>query len=366
MEEINVSENTEMKENTAQDVAATETEVVETEVATAQVAAQPTAPTMTLPRKLTKEDFDHTKRKRDKFLIWLKAILYTLISAFCIAFAADTLLGPNDFTIGGATGISVLLFKAFGFSKAITLSCINVPLVVLSFFFVKKKFAILSALNIGAQNLFMIFFEKCIDLEIVFPGGEPSKIFAAIASGLLVGLAISLAFKVGGSTGGADILSVMIQRKIKSNSISTILFTINCVVIGSSIFVFKPEGDIDEALKVGLMLMPVVLAAFEAFMEIRTYEALLNGSLSAVEFRIITDKPDEMANAIMHELSRGVTAIPATGMYTKITHTMLVCVVSKRQVTTLQRIMKTVDPDSFAITTKATQVLGLGFYRTEN
>ena len=355
-----------MKENTAQDVAATETEVVETEVATAQAAAQPTAPTMTLPRKLTKEDFDHTKRKRDKFLIWLKAILYTLISAFCIAFAADTLLGPNDFTIGGATGISVLLFKAFGFSKAITLSCINVPLVVLSFFFVKKKFAILSALNIGAQNLFMIFFEKCIDLEIVFPGGEPSKIFAAIASGLLVGLAISLAFKVGGSTGGADILSVMIQRKIKSNSISTILFTINCVVIGSSIFVFQPKGDIDAATKVGLMLMPVVLAAFEAFMEIRTYEALLNGSQSAVEFRIITDKPDEMANAIMHELSRGVTAIPATGMYTKITHTMLVCVVSKRQVTTLQRIMKTVDPDSFAITTKATQVLGLGFYRTEN
>ena len=371
MEEINVSENTEMKENTAQDVAATETEVVETEVATAQAAAQPTAPTMTLPRKLTKEDFDHTKRKRDKFLIWLKAILYTIISAFCIAFAADTLLGPNKFTIGGATGISVLIYEATGgenggFSKAITLACINVPLVILSFFFVKKKFAVLSALNIGAQNLFMLLFEKCIDLEIVFPGGEPSKIFAAIASGLLVGLAISLAFKVGGSTGGADILSVMIQRKIKSNSISTILFTINCVVIGSSIFVFKPKGDIDAATKVGLMLMPVVLAAFEAFMEIRTYEALLNGSLSAVEFRIITDKPDEMANAIMHELSRGVTAIPATGMYTKITHTMLVCVVSKRQVTTLQRIMKTVDPDSFAITTKATQVLGLGFYRTEN
>jgi uncharacterized membrane-anchored protein YitT (DUF2179 family) len=360
MEEMNVSENTEIKENAVQ-------ENVETEVAPAQA----TAPVMTLPRKLTKADFDHTKRKRDKFLIWLKAIVYTLLSAFCIAFAADTLLGPNKFTIGGATGISVLIYEATGgenggFSKAITLACINVPLVVLSFFFVKKKFAILSALNIGAQNLFMLLFENFVDLEIVFPGGEPSKIFAAIASGLLVGLAISLAFKVGGSTGGADILSVMIQRKIKSNSISTILFTINCIVIGSSIFVFKPEGDIDEALKVGSMLMPIVLAAFEAFMEIRTYEALLNGSLSAVEFRIITDKPDEMANAIMHELSRGVTAIPATGMYTKITHTMLVCVVSKRLVTTLQRIMKTVDPDSFAITTKATQVLGLGFYRTEN
>jgi uncharacterized membrane-anchored protein YitT (DUF2179 family) len=71
-----------------------------------------------------------------------------------------------------------------------------------------------------------------------------------------------------------------------------------------------------------------------------------------------------MANAIMHELSRGVTALPATGMYTKITHTMLVCVVSRRQVATLQKIMSNIDPDSFAVTSKATQVLGLGFFKS--
>lgn len=356
MEEKNMSENT---ENTAQ----------------ATVAENTAAQTQTLPPKITKEDFAPSKRKRDKFWVWVKAALYTMLSSFCIAFAAHTLLGPNQFTIGGATGIAVLLYEAVGISKAITLACINLPLVVLSFFFVKKKFAILSALNIGMQSLWMLLLELLFPtnaetnlskISIVFPGGEASKILAAIAAGLCVGLAISLAFKIGGSTGGADILSVMIQRKVKASSISMILFSINCIVIGSSVFVFKSTDNTDGATLFGQMFMPIVLAAFEAFIEIRTYEAMLNGLQSAVEFRIITDKPEEMSNAIMREMSRGVTAIPAKGMYTKITHTMLVCVVSKRQVTTLQKIMQTVDPDSFAVTSKATQVLGLGFFRSDD
>ena len=72
-----------------------------------------------------------------------------------------------------------------------------------------------------------------------------------------------------------------------------------------------------------------------------------------------------MAKALMKELSRGVTALPATGMYTRITHTMLLCVVSRRQVVTLKRIMKQVDPDSFAVMSNVSQVLGLGFYTEE-
>ena len=114
-----------------------------------------------------------------------------------------------------------------------------------------------------------------------------------------------------------------------------------------------------------LTLLPIMMSAFESYIESRTNESVTNGFQSAREFRIITDKPDEMAKALMKELSRGVTAIPATGMYTKITHTMLLCVVNRRQVVTLKRIMKQVDPDSFAVMSNVSQVLGLGFYIDE-
>ena len=108
-----------------------------------------------------------------------------------------------------------------------------------------------------------------------------------------------------------------------------------------------------------------MMSAFEAYIESRTNETVTNGFHSAREFRISTDKPEEMAKALMKELSRGVTALPATGMYTRITHTMLLCVVSRRQVVTLKRIMKQVDPDSFAVMSNVSQVLGLGFYTSE-
>jgi uncharacterized membrane-anchored protein YitT (DUF2179 family) len=155
----------------------------------------------------------------------------------------------------------------------------------------------------------------------------------------------------------------MIQKKLAAGSIAWILFALNCIVIGASIFVFKPDGNTENML--GVALLPIALSAFEAYIESKTNESITSGFQSAVEFRIITDKPEEMSRALMKELSRGVTAIPATGMYTKITHTMLLCVVSRRQVATLQRVMRSVDADSFAVTSKVSQVLGLGFYSSE-
>ncbi len=329
-----------------------------------------------LPPKITKEHFAPSKRKRDKFWLWMKGLLYTALSSLLIAVASYTLITPNKFTIGGASGLAILIELA---SKGklpqwITLIVINLPLIVLSFIFIKKKFAIFSTMNIGMQSLWLFLLKMIFPtneetmlskVSIVFPGGEPAKLFAALAAGLLVGLSIALAFKVGGSTGGTDILAVMIQKKVKATSISWMLFIINVIIIAASFFMIAPEKSQDPATEIGLRMMPVALAAFEAFIESRTNEAILNGFQSAIEFRIITDKAEVMANAIMKELSRGVTALPATGMYTKITHTMLVCVVSRRQVATLQRIMQSVDPDSFAVTSKATQVLGLGFFKGE-
>ena len=318
------------------------------------------------PPKITKENINpDAKTPKGKIMLWVKSILFTLLSSLLVSCAAYALIAPNDFTIGGIAGISILLDIAFGVPQWCITFGLNLPLVVLSFFFVKKRFAILTTINILSQSLWLFLLEEFFPtFEIVFPGGEASKLFAALAAGLCLGTGIALAFKTGGSTGGADILAVMIQKKIGANSIAWILFTINCIVIGSSVFVldkYNPDGT----LALGATLLPVVLSAFEAYIDSRTNEMLTNGLHSGVEFRIITDKPEEMAVALMKELSRGVTAMPAKGMYTKETHTMIVCVISRRQVATLKRIMKQVDPDSFAVMTKVSQVLGLGFYREE-
>ena len=317
-----------------------------------------------LPPKITKADITKEKEsKKGKFFYWTKVVLYLLVSSFLVSFSAHALIAPNEFTIGGVSGIAILLSVATAgkIQQSIVLFSINLPLVVLSFFFVKKKFALLTTANIALQTLWLVVLENAFPtLQIEFAeNGE--KIFAALAGGICIGTAVALAFKIGGSTGGADIVAVMIQKKISAGSIASMLFIMNCVIIGASLFVFY-----DSEKLLAYNLLPIMMSAFESYIESRTNESMTSGFHSAVEFRIITDKPNELSSAIMHELSRGVTAIPPTGMYTKNARSMLLCVVSRRQVTTLKKLMKSIDPDSFAVTSKVSQVLGLGFYSEES
>ncbi len=314
-----------------------------------------------LPKKITKEDLQkESNSKKGKILFIVKTIVFLLVSSFLVSFAAYSLITPNNFTIGGVSGIAILLNKKFGIQQSIIVFGINLPLIVCSFFFVKKKFAVLSATHIALQTVWLIVLENALP-DVVFPfgsGGE--KIFAAIAGGLCIGAATALAFKIGGSTGGADIVAVMIQRKVSASSIARVLLAINSVIILSSLLVFY-DGNQTPAYNV----LPIMMSIFETYVESNVNESITNGFHSAIEFRIITSKPEEMSVALMRELSRGVTALPATGMYTKAEYSMLLCVVSRRQVSTLQRIIKTVDPDSFAVMSGVSQVLGLGFYRSE-
>ncbi len=316
-----------------------------------------------LPPKITKENIDPLQNsKKGVILTWIRAVLYTMLSSLLISIAAYSLIAPNSFTIGGVSGIAILINYATHSQvpQWIIIFSVNLPLVILSFFFVKKRFAILTALNIGLQSLWLLLLELCFPEFLIKFESNGEKIFAAIAAGICIGTAIALAFKVGGSTGGADIVAVMIQKKFAAGSIAWMLFIINFTIIACSIFVYH-----DPNWLLGPTLLPIMMSAFEAYIESKTNESMTNGFQSAIEFRIITDKPEEMATALMHELSRGVTALPATGMYTKETHSMLLCVVSRRQVGTLRRIMKTIDPNSFAVMSKVSQVLGLGFYTSE-
>ena len=293
---------------------------------------------------------------------WVYSILGTMLSSLLIAFAAYTLISPNEFTVGGISGITILLEAATGLPKSYGTFLLNAPLIILAFFFVKKKFAIMSTMNILFQVLWLTLFENFLpdSFKIVFEGNA-DKIFAAIAAALCFGTALVIAFKAGGSTGGGDILAVMIQKKLAANSIAWILFAINTAVISASFFVFY---DPNETIAVNIL--PVMLSVFEEFLISKIIESLNNGFQSAVEFRIITDKPEELAEALMKELSRGVTNVTAKGMYTKIDHSMLVCVISRRQVAALKRVMHEVDPNAFAVMSHVSQVLGLGFYSAEN
>ncbi len=315
-----------------------------------------------LPPKITKENIHHKRGRHGQFFTQLKTVLCLLASSLLLAVSSYAFIAPNKFTIGGVSGIAILVNIATNgqVPQSIVLFGINLPLILLAFFYVKRRFAILTTINIVLQTLFLTLIEQCFPNFIIAFNGAGERIFAAMAGGIGIGAAIALAFKIGGSTGGVDIIVVMIQKKFNASSIASMQFMLNCIVIGASFFVLYDAG---AALAVNVL--PIMMSIFESYLESKTNDSITNGFQSAIEFRIITNKPDEMSHALMKELSRGVTALPATGMYTKEEKAMLLCVVSRRQVTTLRRIMKQIDPDSFAVMSGVSQVLGLGFYTSE-
>ena len=298
--------------------------------------------------------------KKEKLTELFLTAVMLLVSTGLFAFAAYCLIGPNDFTIGGIAGIAIMVEHitkgtALEIPQWIVVLTLNLPLVILSFFFIKRKFAVLTCIHTGLQSLWLFVLKTLNAPEIIFDDG--TKIFAAVAAALCLGTALAIIFKMGGSSGGGDIIAVLVQKKFPAPSIAWMLFIVNAIIIGSSFFVYY---DANQSL--ALNLLPIMMSLFELYIESKTNDSITNGFQSAIEFRIITDKPEELADTLMKELDRGATAIPVKGMYTGEEHTMVVCIIGKKQVTALRKIMHRVDPESFAVMSNVSQVVGLGFY----
>ncbi|MBQ9730253.1 MAG: YitT family protein [Clostridia bacterium] len=312
-----------------------------------------------LPPKITKENILPEGTLKNKIWYVVKVISILLLSSFLLSFAMHYLIAPNGFATGGIAGIAIILeVSTKGFiPQSATILCLNLPLIIIAFFQVRKRFAYLTTANILMQSGWLFLMEHLPLSPIVF--GE-QKFFAALSAGVVVGIAVALVFKAGGSTGGTDIIAVMIQRKYQASSIARMIFLVNTVVIGASFFVFRTAADTPVN-----QLLPILMAAFEQYVESKTNESISSGFQAAVEFRVITTKSEELAQAIMFELGHGVTVIPSRGMYSGEERPMLVCVIHRRQIAAFKKVLKEIDPDSFAFMTNVSQVVGLGFFSGE-
>ena len=315
---------------------------------------QPTS--RSLPPKITAEKKPETAK--EKWTRMVSTVLVLIVSAFLISFSSYAIVAANDFVLGGVSGIAIILEKTLHISQSISVLCLNIPLLVVAFFFVRRRFAVYSVINVVVQSLWIVLFEA-IDLpKLQFE----EQIFAALAGGIGVGAGIGFAFKIGGSSGGMDIVATIVQRRFPAaRSVAWMIFTLNSVVIVSSFFVFR-----DPSATFAVQLLPIIKSVTEQYVESRMNDSIISGFQSAIDFRVVTDKPEEVSDALISRLGHGVTCTEVTGMYTHEKHAMLTCVIQRRQIGTFKAILKEVDPNSFAVITHVSQVLGLGFKTSDN
>jgi len=296
---------------------------------------------------------------------WLVSIKeYSLITLgiFMYVLGWTVFLIPNNLIGGGITGISsIIQYATEGTIKAGTIYFIvNIGLVIAAIVILGKSFggktvyAIILA-SVGL-NVLQTVIPQSIVQAIALDNG---KLMSTIMGGIIVGVGIGMTMSQGGSTGGTDIIALIVN-KYRNVSPGRMILTMDAVIILSSLLVpsFDSQGNLmGWADKVTTVVYGFILVAINS----TVLDMYLSGSRQSVQLFIFSKKYVEIADQIIGTLHRGVTVLDGKGWYTKQDTQVLMVLTRKTDLTILLKLIKVVDPDAFVSVSSVTGVYGKGF-----
>ena len=249
---------------------------------------------------------------------------------------------PSHIVGGGINGVSSLLYLATGIPIAVGILVFNSILIVLAIrilgvaFGIKSIFSIL--MMVGAFSLLQYFIKEPIVQD---------KFMAAIIGGILNGVSIGIVFSQGGSTGGVDIIA-MIINKYRNITPGKVILYFDVCVITSSYFIFPHI----ENIVYGYVVMAV-----------GTYviDLVLTGANQTVQIFIFSQKNAEIADTVGKDLKRGVTLIKGIGWYSKSEQDILMILMRKTELPNFFRAVKIIDQNAFISVSSVMGVYGQGF-----
>ncbi len=292
------------------------------------------------------------KTSKKQVLDEVKRYLIITVALLVMAFGWTAFLIPSHVLGGGVSGIATLIFYATGISTGISVFVINAILVLISLKVLGPSFGVKTVYSIVVASVFMSLLQHFITDPMLAGEIKPfveEKILAAILGGGLAGLAIGVAFTQGGSTGGTDIVAMMVC-KYRNISQGRVILLLDIVIISCSYFVI--ENDKIQAIIYGFVVMGVCSYCIDL---------VLTGNKQTVQAFIFSSKPNEVAERIAKETNRGVTLIKGTGWYTKHEGDILMVVTHKRESQQILRIVKEEDPKAFMTMNTVMGTYGKGF-----
>lgn len=294
---------------------------------------------------------EQTKKRSHLWRMLLSAALAILSSGIVRALAIYIFVTPNEFAPGGINGIAVLLEAVTRVNSGYYLIALNVPLFFVAFFLLGKSEAIISTLSMLLTSGLLIVFDYIPGMTEIRYAPEYNAILASIAGGVLLGLALAIMLRSCGTSGGTTVLASLVNKKFRNLSVSAMTSAFDACVVFASFFVYH-QGEPFTA-----KLDPVLLALISLLVTSKICDFVLQGFKVAYRFEIITDRAEELAKEIMERTHHGVTELNATGMYSHEGRELLVCVIRKRQIGELQRILRRY-PGTFASFSPVSEVYG--------
>ena len=282
---------------------------------------------------------------KGKINIWYEVKSHIIITLAIVLSAIGWcgFLIPNQMLGGGVTGLSTIIYWLTKIPTGVMIFVLNAILITISFKSLGRRFAISTIYSVVMTSVIFYFGQR-------YFGDTPlitDRFLASVLGAALNGVACGIIFLEGSSTGGTDVIAVMIN-KYRNVTIGRLSLFINVAVVSCSYFVFK---DLELLIYsyVGLMVTSY------------TVDLTMNGSKQSVQMFIFTTKPHEIADRVGEEVHRGVTMIKGTGWYSKKESEIVMVVVRKIESQRVIRIVKQMDPAAFVSVNTVMGVYGKGF-----
>lgn len=276
-------------------------------------------------------------------LITSKDYLMIIVGLFCYAFGFTAFVLPEKVVIGGLAGVGSLIYFTTGIPVAISSYVLNLTLLAIAFRVVGKQFVIRTIFGATFLSLFIGILQPLFPEPLI----QQQTFMNVILGGIMCGVGIGIVFIHNGSTGGTDIVAAMVSKK-SNVSIGRMMIYCDFTIISSSFLLFH---QIDKVIYGFLVTF---LASFMC-------DQIINSNRQAVQFTIISNKWEEIADAINNVAHRGCTVLNGMGWYTKRDVKVLLVMCRKIESVNIFRIIKAIDKDAFITQGNVNGVYGQGF-----
>ena len=286
--------------------------------------------------------------------------LFITLGMLMFVTAWTMFLLPNNLMGGGVSGICAIIHYATGWSMGVMNFTINAILLIIAFLVLGRGFGIKTIYAIIASSLAFQFMPEILPMDFIAEFARSNgKLVCVIFSGVITGVGIGFTFTHGGSTGGTDIIA-MIINKYRNITPGRLLLMMDAIIILTSLVVpsYLPDGSLQPITeKVAVVVYALILVGVNGY----TVDVYLTGSKQSVQLLIFTKKIEEMANAIAFDLNRGVTLLKSRGWYHKEESEVLMVVARKTDMQIILSTVKEIDPKAFITVCSVMGVFGLGF-----
>ncbi|WP_076569291.1 YitT family protein [Salimicrobium album] len=269
----------------------------------------------------------------------IRDLLILIAGSFILSIGINYFVIPNQLSEGGVFGITIVTYYLFEWSPGIVNFVLNTTLVVIGYRYFTKRTIIYTIIAIILNSIFLIITEG-------WGEAMDDRLLAALFAGLAVGLGIGMIFRAGGTTGGTTILANM-MNKLLGTSVGSAMLGLDILVIAGSAFVIGRERAM-------YTLISVYIGA-------KIIDMLIEGAEERSAVMIISEKNIELLNAILVQMSRGVTVMEAEGGYTRENRDILYLVINKREIVQLRKLVEDIDADAYVTVHRVQEVFRSGY-----